>query len=309
MRRKVVIWGMGEGYERILNGVHFEILKGNISVEAIIVRPQDKYCLKKDGFQIITKSELTAVNFDYIIVSATAFFNEICSEAMNLGYDRKIIINGDVFLLPLFDFSRYASLIENPVTILSDDCWSGQVYNRLKLPFSTPCINIYWNRVEFAKFIQDPLFYLNSELKLSPNSSGEMDFNRHKPPIGRLGDDGKYVDMVFVHSLTFDLAKQEWDRRKKRINENNLFVKMGFVNNKDYEEEIPNFLNVFNSINYKKILFYYGCEDDINGMFITNRMKKDFIGIAHYNEYCRENYQYDLDILKLLTGDEDYMRI
>ncbi len=309
MSRKIVIWGMGEGYERMLNGVNFEILKENISVEAVVVRPQDKYCSQKDGFQVITKNELKSVNFDYIVVSSTVFFNEICSEAMEMGYDRKMIIDGEIFHMPLFDFSRYASLIENPVTILSDDCWGGQVYNRLKLPLNSPVVDILWDRREYAKFIQDPLFYLNTELTMSPDSPNEMDFNRFKAPIGRLGNDEKHVDMSFVHRLTFDSAKKEWDRRKERVNVNNLFVKMGFENTKEYEKETPDILKAFDAVNYKKILFYYSDVDKIDIMFITNRMKRDFVTYAPYNDYCRIHYYYDLDILKLLTGDDDYMRI
>lgn len=57
----------------------------------------------------------------------------------------------------------------------------------------------------------------------------------------------------------------------------------------------------------KKVLFNY--EQNIRGALITNRMNSIFIPCQSYNDYLRKNYYYDVDILKLLTGDDEYMRI
>lgn len=46
-----------------------------------------------------------------------------------------------------------------------------------------------------------------------PNSSGH--------PVGRLGDD---VVIDFLHYSTFDEAKQAWEKRKRRIHWDNLYV-------------------------------------------------------------------------------------
>ena len=55
MAKKVVLWGMGTDYEKLLNQIMFEIYKGNIIVEAVVCKKIDIFCGKRDGFRIITK--------------------------------------------------------------------------------------------------------------------------------------------------------------------------------------------------------------------------------------------------------------
>lgn len=122
---KCIIWGIGNDYERIINQLQFETLKGNIKVEALIARPQDIVENTLDGFRIINKEDVRYIKFDYIIITSSLFYKEICKEAMELGINEEQIINGSVMNIPLFDFKRYIQLIENRITILSDDCWGG----------------------------------------------------------------------------------------------------------------------------------------------------------------------------------------
>ena len=125
--KKCIIWGIGSGYEELLNQLLFERYKGNISIEALVCREQDRYCSTRDGFPVITKDELEIGTFEYIIITAYTKFQEIRNEILELGVAIKQIINGTRLRLPFFDFQRYVKLIENPVTILSDDCWGGGI--------------------------------------------------------------------------------------------------------------------------------------------------------------------------------------
>ena len=302
--KKCILWGMGADYEALLNQVLFEIYKGNIEVVAIVCSENDRYCSKRDGFDIITKNELGNIEFDYIIVTSTRFFREIKQEAMDLGINEKRIISGTVFHLPRFDFQLYQNLIENPITILADDCWGGYVYNQLGLSFTTPLINILWDRDEYAKFISDPLFYLNTELKMVREG------NLHDGifPIGSLGDEKRKIEMQFVHNWDFKEAKEQWDRRKQRINEQNLFIKMGF----SVGEKKDEWLTAFKNLNCKKILFYNG-DTDIKEIINTDRYiwhnrKSNRIDIYDYNEYLRGYYLNDMDLLRMLNGEEGYAR-
>lgn len=303
--RKCVLWGMGEDYESVLNQLLFEIEKKNMRVMAAVVREKDKYCTEKDGFRVIVKDDLLAYEFDYLIIMSVRFFDEIKEEACKLGVPSERIINGKVFNLPRFDFARYANLIENPVTILSDDCWGGYVYNRLQLPFSSPLINTLFAGKEYAKFIQDPLFYLGTELVMEREGSLEEDLC----PVGRLGNDERTVKIQFVHAVTFEEAQVEWNRRRKRINPQNIFVKMGF----DRKEKDHEFLlDSFEKVQYSKILFYYS-KTNIERVFYTERLfeqcrRNGFTRYYTYNNMVRESYQQVLDVLKLLNGEEDYSR-
>lgn len=125
--RKVVIWGIGNDYESIINQLKFEIYKNNIICEALVCRDQDAYVSKKDGFPVVKTSEFYKLNFDYLVISSNKFFDEIRNEAIKMGIEPKCILDGRLFHQPLFDFKRYVSLIENPITILSDDCWGDML--------------------------------------------------------------------------------------------------------------------------------------------------------------------------------------
>lgn len=302
--KKCILWGMGEEYEQLLNQILFEIHKGNIEVTAIICREKDRWSSRRDGFDVITKNELSGKEYDYIIVTSTQFFGEIKQEAMDMEVDGRVIISGEVFLLPQFDFQLYQNLIENPVTILSDDCWGGYVYNRLKLPFASPLINIYWDRDQYVEFISDPLFYLDTELKMV------RDGNLHDGvyPIGSLGDEKHKVEMQFVHNVDFHEAKEQWDRRKQRINKQNLFVKMGFTVCDKKDE----WLAVFKKLNCKKILFYNGDIDIAQVLkterFIWYNINGGRVDLYNYNTYLRRQYYYHVDLLKMLNGEKDYIR-
>ena len=302
---RCILWGMGADYEVLLNQILFEIHKGNITVEAIVCREADIYCNSRDGFPVISAKELKTDSFDYLIVTSNAYYREIRQEAIGLGIEEKRIINGKVFRMTYFDFGRYQKLLENPITILSDDCWGGGIYKSLGLPFSSPIINIAWDKNEYAEFIKDPLFYLGGEL----TSVQDGNLKKGIRQVCRLGNEERYVELNFVHSLNFEEAKKEWTRRVKRINSNNLFVKMGFISNhenKDY------FIEVFNQVPYNKVLFYYG-EEQIPRKLQTERFiwkegRKGFVLDFNYSEFMRNNYYYGMDVLKLLTGEEEFSR-
>lgn len=150
--RKVIIWGIGNEYESIINQIKFEMLKGNMVVEALVSR--DIVTPYFDGFPVIHKEELNMLEFDYCIISSAPLYESIEEEAIKAGIPKGKLINGKVFKLPDFDFKKYINLIENPVTILSDDCWGGYVYNLLGLQFSSPTINIAWRKDSYIKFVK-----------------------------------------------------------------------------------------------------------------------------------------------------------
>ena len=287
--KKILLWGMGTDYNSLLNQILFEIQKGNITVKGIVCRNEDIYCDYKDGFKVVVKDKISSIDYDYIIITGLNHYSQIVHEALQLGIPREKIIHGKLLHYPYFDFKKYCSLRENPVTILSDDCWGGYVYDRLDLPFSSPLINIYWDGEEYARFIENPIFYLNTDLKI------EREGNLKKGifPIASLGDGINKVELQLVHNSCFEEALEQWNRRIKRINFNNMFVKMGFSSNIDALKK-EKCISSFNATSYKKILFYYG-DEKINDAFKTERffveeLKNKRVEMFNYNDYLRLNY-------------------
>lgn len=307
--RKVILWGAGVGYDRILNQLKFEIMKENIQIQAVIVRPEDFVGSSIDGFKVIKKEEIWDYEFDYLIVTSTKWYREICKEAALLGVEEKAIINGMIFLFPLFDFARYAGLIENPITILSNNCWGGAVYHRLYLKFCSPLINIFTPMDSYIKLISDVEYYFSQPL----TCIRDADIRRNWCPIGALGTGDRQIQLQFLHELSFAEAKEQWNRRLERVNYNHIFVAMLFD---DIEKKRKEYLKTFGDIKYDKICFYSG-ETDIESVVYLKR----FEWFLHQGDNAR-TYSYktavftymeelmfkSIDMLKLLNGEKEYMR-
>lgn len=251
MKYKCLIWGIGGDYEKIINQLQFEKSKGNIDIVALIARTQDIVERTLDGIMVIDKGDINNIEFDYLIITSALYYKEIYREACNMGVKEEKIINGKVMNIPLFDFRRYIQLIENRITILSDDCWGGHIYHYLYMQFYSPLINIKWREGEFVKFIQDPNYYLSQPLEMERDGN----IRENVYPIASLGKAGKKVMLELIHSAKFSDAEKLWNRRRERINYNNFFVKLSF-DATDVKSE--SYLQVFAKLPYKKICFYSG---------------------------------------------------
>jgi len=121
----------------------------------------------------------------------------------------------------------------NSFTIISNNCWAGHVYRYFGLPYNTPTVGIYFFADDYIRFVSSLHEYLNKDLKMislkesihyQEIMSGRHD--RSNTPIGRIGD----VEIVFLHYKTDDEALTKWNRRKSRMNMDNLIVKMSEMN-------------------------------------------------------------------------------
>lgn len=303
---KVVIWGIGNDYETIYNQLLVEQYKGNIRVEALVARREDIYVNRRDGHPIIAKEQLRECEFDYVIVASSRFFDEIVIEAISIGIDRKKIINGKVFLIPNFDFIRYANLIENPISIISDDCWGGYLYHLLCLPFSSPTINMYFSPEHFIKFVRDIKYYVEQPLFMQR----EGNLREGRCPVGIIGKGDKQITLMFNHVALFADAEEEWNKRKTRINHSNIFVKMTINADYIYKWEC---LESFKKIAYKKVCFCTSRENLPDAVSVTYLQR---FGVENkrygyqYKGYIRNmsNMLYGIDIFKLLNGESDFLR-
>lgn len=305
--RRCIIWGLGDEYEEILKSVYYEIAKGNMLVVALVAKPEDTIGTMRDGWPIINKREIADVEFDYLIIASSSWYNEIYKEAIEAGIPSSKILNGNIFKLSLFDFKRYINLVENPITILSNDCWGGLLYHELYLPFTSPTINIFIPDDSYCKFVSNFEYYLTEPLQLKR----EGDMRKNYCPIGKIGEGEKEITLEFSHDITFEDGWKAWERRKKRVNFENIFVKTGF----DYDENSEEYLKVFESVPYKKVCFYSAGTDvehvvylkTFENFVLQNGTWAHLIG---YNNFCRRMKLLfkSIDILKMLNGEKDYIR-
>lgn len=311
MMKKILIWGIGNRYNELKNIIDFEVLKGNIEIVAMVSR--DKYANYVDGKKVIDKNEIENYEYDYIVIFAEKFA-EIKDEILTLGIGREKIIDGSIFKIPCFDFSRYSSLIENPVTIISDDCWGGMIYKYLKLKATSPFRNLEILQVDYIKLLSDLEYYLNSTLEL------EREGNVYNGmfPIGKLGQGDKKIFLNFNHFFTFEESKYEWEKRKNRINFNRLFVKMSYPIRRMYRgeeqnEDVVNMIKKFLELKYPNKICFSTVGVDNAKVILSNRYIESIKSASDsksLGEHIREieNFTKEIDLLKLLCGEKNFIR-
>lgn len=122
--KKILIYGIDDIWKNRFNALRLQECMGRLKVVGYSGGGK-KYLDNIDGIKVYDQSEILKVDFDYLVVFNGANFLNIQKSFNNAGIDKKKIIDGKVFDIPLFDFERYIKMIENPITIFSDDCWGG----------------------------------------------------------------------------------------------------------------------------------------------------------------------------------------
>ncbi|MBK0348154.1 DUF1919 domain-containing protein [Aerococcaceae bacterium zg-ZJ1578] len=131
-------------------------------------------------------------------------------------------------------------------TIITNNCWGGRVYEELNLPFNTPFIGLYLYAEDYLTVIKNLKQYMEMDLYFTQTSRFKQDYD-NSYPVGNLGG----VELHFVHYSSEVEALEKWNRRKQRINYDNLFVKFNDDNQCTYEH-----LKEFDSLDLNhKVIF------------------------------------------------------
>ena len=121
------------------------------------------------------------------------------------------------------------------ITIISNNCIAGTIYNILGMQFCSPTINQWMKMNEYMLFIENLKYYCECEL-----IKNELESNNWKYPVGTLiaGDDNhKDINIYFNHYDDFTSARAKWEERKKRILWNKIYVIYDF-NDKDIDSSL-----------------------------------------------------------------------
>lgn len=149
---------------------------------------------------------------------------------------------------------KYQKEISNKgFTIFANNCIAGVIYHELDMRFDSPTINLYMTAEDYIKFLEDPKYYLNQEIK-------EVIDKERKYPVGKIDD----IKLYFVHYPNFYQAYNAWNRRKERINWENLYIM--FVERDGCTEEI---VQRFLALPYKnKVIFTHKCRKEEETYYI-----------------------------------------
>lgn len=111
---------------------------------------------------------------------------------------------------------RKRRLRDVPFSIISQNCIGGCVYHDLGLPFTSPTINLTIPGENFVRFVENLPRYLALRARPAGRRRDEdMDY-----PLIRVGD-------ITVHAMHYESDKdaaRAWNRRRKRVNLDNVHV-------------------------------------------------------------------------------------
>lgn len=177
--------------------------------------------------------------------------------------------------------------LRNNFSIISCNCLGGLIYHDLNMQFLSPTINLFINTPDFVKFCNNIEYYIACELV---EHKDDRDY-----PIGMLDD----IQIDFLHYKDFNEAKTCWNKRKKRINYNNIFV---IISDRDnYSDDL---LSEIDKIKYPKVLFSHKKIARDYCVYVRKDKNKKMVGpLMDYIDFKgHKKYEYYFDICKWLTG-------
>lgn len=163
-------------------------------------------------------------------------------------------------------------------TILCSNCMGGIIYHRLNKQFLSPTINLWMHQDDFLKFVKNLKDYLNKELNFV-----KTEYNY---PVAMLDD----IMIYFNHSKTENEARENWNRRKKRIQYDNLYIIM-YDRDGITKDDI---LSLNDVVCKNKIVFSNMQYDDIDYVMTiqpANRplgnqyLDKDWLGVRSFEKH------------------------
>lgn len=131
-----------------------------------------------------------------------------------------------------FAKKRNKKLKNKNFTIISNNCWGGMIYESYNLRKDSPTIGLFIMPKDYIKFIKNLKKYLEIKLVfIKPEDSKYIDVLKSNSkfgsyPIGKLGD----IEIMFLHYKNEKEAYEKWERRKQRINFDNIIYKFNDQN-------------------------------------------------------------------------------
>lgn len=175
-------------------------------------------------------------------------------------------------------------------SMIASNCNGGVILSDLGIKFNTPTINLFFYPEDYLKFLSD--IKGNLEYELIEEKDNNFDY-----PIGNLNG----IKIHFMHYANFDEAKNKWDKRKKRINYDNLFVIFTDRDGCTYEQ-----MEMFDKLPYKnKVIFTHKQYPKIkSSYYIKGFENKESVGIlSQYMENSYKRYLNEFDFVKWLNKD------
>lgn len=180
-------------------------------------------------------------------------------------------------------------------TIISNNCWGGVCYEHFGLQKLSPTIGMYFYPDDYLKLISNLQYYFSLEMKVvSSDKSKQFEIllqdNAQNFYVGQIGD----IEAILVHYKDPLIAVEKWNRRKKRVNMDNLVFKFCQQNGCTKEH-----LRIFDKLDLpgKKIMF-------VNQKNHSYKSGVYYHGFEKVNQISNDTFYWDryFDVYDFLNG-------
>lgn len=217
----------------------------------------------------------------FLVVGAKKIgMSEITKEAVKLNLPEEKLLGDWIVCIPGFTLEKYRLLQRSRLSILSVNCFGGLFSNELGLPFFSPFVNLFLGNTDFIKFLHKPHEYLKQELIYKGKT-----FDSRKTfefPVAMLGN----IALNMMHYKTFEESVDAWEKRKRRINWDNLFIMTWSTNREELEQ--------FDKLPYDKKVCFVPFESDLDSAWYINPdIDKSVVLFVHkVNNFARGLFYY-----------------
>ncbi len=217
---RLILWGWGTIYNRLLDKLRYFCAVGEIEIVAITgttVPPYDTL----DGYPVVRPDEIPGLEYDYIMVISLKGEKQIIARALTIpGVRREQIFPHRAVEQPYFSFREYFRLKESGLTIISNHCWGGMASNTLGIMNRSPFKNLYLLEEEYLRVLADLEHYCREAVPVFSRWKTGREKEERVFPVLRLDD----VDLYCNHVKSADEAIAQWMDRRGRMAWESLFV-------------------------------------------------------------------------------------
>ena len=229
---RIIVWGCGGVYNAHLFRLKQMEERGEIKVVGVYSR-DFRYGRSLDGYPILKKEEIARTGHDFLLVMVWGGGQEIIREYLEAGGSRDKVLPYRVLDIPDLTFPQYLEIRNARFTVLSEQCYAGTLYRYLGLEALTPLKNMWVSTEDYFRILGDPRGYF-SESPVFWKSSEDYDPGYESPafPILKLKGD---VLLYCNHDTDPEQAIEAWNRRRKRVNYDNILVTYYAKNRREEE--------------------------------------------------------------------------
>lgn len=303
-RYSVYIYGAGNEYNHFMQ--IYPLYRDKIYVSAVVTAKRAAFS-SIDGFPCITIEEIEINSIDYIIVAVEVGWRDVIIQLNHLGIDTKRIIRSKAFFIPGFELDKYLNLKKNNVTIISNYCLGGHLYNDLGLECLSPTKNCFCRSDHYFRFIDNLKYFLG--LDMSSCETVCVDFEKEFASYAPKGIIDNQIEWHFNHDRSLKEAIENWNRRRKKVNFDNIVILM-----ECHSEEDAYRLSEVQG--YRKLGLYYKPLDlsDIVCAPLWNEPEIQIKYMWNWPTFAnrfftnKDGWVSPINWISFLNGEEDYIR-